>query len=204
MQPNLTPRSTRFATFLVLTMLASVLMACSVSIAVSWDDEHDSWEALATANSDLATRIAGNEAIISHLATAMPRAPRIERFPGYTPTPYGPVQGFVIVEGGRCCVVGVFGDVIHVAVDFRASSQVGQVIEMRVRVGSVPTTVREMAQVEWEPFARHRRFPVVVPSNWVGFYVSVQFRDSRGNMSPVYTDDISVEGMPPTPTVYPE
>jgi hypothetical protein len=75
---------------------------------------------------------------------------------------------------------------------------------MRVRVGSMPASEYEMTQAQWEPFVRHRSFPVAVPANWTGFYVSVQFRDTRGNISPVYTDDISVEGMPPTPTVSPD
>ena len=36
--------------------------------------------------------------------------------------------------------------------------------------------------------------------NFQGRYVNVQYRDVAGNMSPVYCDDISIEGMPPTPT----
>jgi hypothetical protein len=204
MQFKTTRRSTRLAVLYFLVVLAVSMMACSLSITVSWEDEDESWEAIATANSHLATRVAANEAIISYLATVMPRAPRVERFPTYTPTPNLPVQGVVIIEGGRCCVGGTAGEVIQLAVDFRASSQVGQVIEMRVRAGSMPAVEREMAQAQWEPFVRHKRIPVVVPANWTGFYVSVQFRDTRGIISPVYSDDISVEGMPPTPTVSPD
>jgi len=189
---------------LVLITLAGGLMACSISIAVSWDDEDVPGEAMASNYSYLATRIAANEAIISYLATTMPRMSRVERPPTYTPTPYLPVQGVVIIEEGRCCVGGVAGDTIQVAVDFRASSQVSQVIEMRVRTGNIPFDEREMAQAEWQPFVRRRNFPVQVILNWVGFYVSVQYRDAQGNVSSVYFDDISVEGMPPTPTVSPD
>jgi hypothetical protein len=39
-----------------------------------------------------------------------------------------------------------------------------------------------------------------VPINWTGFYVSVQYRDAEGNLSPVVCDDISIEGHSPTPT----
>jgi hypothetical protein len=42
-----------------------------------------------------------------------------------------------------------------------------------------------------------------VPVNWTGFYVSVQYRDADGNLSPVYDDDVSVEGQPPTLTPTP-
>ena len=30
----------------------------------------------------------------------------------------------------------------------------------------------------------------------VGWYIAVQYRDASGNLSPVYCDDISVEGSP--------
>ncbi|HEY71508.1 MAG TPA: hypothetical protein G4O08_13100 [Anaerolineae bacterium] len=205
MQPEVKNRFGRLVMYLVFLTLAGGLMACSVTVAVSWgEDEDDSWEALATANSHLSTRVASNEVILSYLATAMPREPRVARLPTYTPTPYLPVHGVVTIEGGRCCVGGVAGDSIQVGVDFRAASPIAEVVEMRVRTGSMPFNEREMAQADWEPFASHRRFPVEVVINWVGFYVSVQYRDAQGNLSPIYFDDISVEGMPPTPTVAPD
>jgi hypothetical protein len=204
MQAEMKNGSARKVMFLVLLVLAVASMACRISLAVSWDDDDDSWGAIATANAQLATRVASNESIISYLATAMPRAPRGERFPTFTPTPYLPVQGAVIIEGGRCCVGGTAGDTIQLAVGFRASSPIAEVVEMRVRIGNMPYGEREMTQVEWEPFVRQMRFPVRVGLNWVGLYVSVQYRDAQGNVSQVYFDDISVEGMPPTPTVSPE
>ncbi len=204
MQAEMSTQSTRRIMVLVLLVLSGVLMACRVSLAVSWGDDDDSWEALATANAHLSTRVASNEAIISYLATAMPRAPRGERYPTFTPTPYLPVQGAVIIEGGRCCVGGTAGETIHLSVGFRASSPVAEVVEMRLRVGNMPYGEREMAQAAWEPFVRQRRFPIRIGLNWVGLYVSVQYRDAQGNVSQVFFDDISVEGMPPTPTVSPE
>jgi hypothetical protein len=204
MQAEMSTRSARKIMFLVLLVLSGAVMACRVSLAISWDYDDDSWEALATANAHLATRVASNEAIISYMATAMPRMPRGERLPTFTPTPYLPVQGAVIIEGGRCCVGGTAGDTIQLSVGFRASSPVAEVVEMRLRIGNMPHGEREMAQVGWEPFVRHRRFPIQVTLNWVGLYVSVQYRDAQGNVSQVYFDDISVEGMPPTPTVSPD
>jgi hypothetical protein len=43
--------------------------------------------------------------------------------------------------------------------------------------------------------------PVHVALNWTGFYVCVQYQDEHGNVSPVYRDDISVEGVPRPPLV---
>jgi len=204
MRSEMKSRSARLAMYLMLVMLAGGMMACSVSVAMSQDDDDGRVEALATANSNLATRVAANEAIISYLATLMPRTTRGERLPTFTPTPYLAVQGAVIIEEGRCCVGGVAGDTIQVGVAFRASSPLAEITEMRVRVGSRAFNEREMGTAAWEPFARHRRFPVNIALNWVGFYVSVQYRDAQGNLSPIFHDDISVEGMPPTPTVSPD
>lgn len=201
MRSEMKSRSARLAMYLMLVTLAGGMMACSVSVVMSQDDDDGRVQALTTANSHLATRIAANEAIISYLATMMPRPSRGERLPTFTPTPYLAVQGAVIIEEGRCCVGSVAGDTIQVEVAFRASSPLAEVNEMRVRVGGRAFSEREMANAVWEPFARHRRFPVNVALNWVGFYVSVQYRDVQGNLSPIYHDDISVEGMPPTPTV---
>lgn len=61
----------------------------------------------------------------------------------------------------------------------------------------------EMAAVNWEPFVPSKTYPVVVALNWAGYYVSAQFQDEQGNVSPVYCDDISVEGAPRGPLVNP-
>lgn len=114
------------------------------------------------------------------------------------------VRGSVLIEGGSCCVGGAAGDTIEIDAAFEASSSFGDVTEMRVRglYGGGCLAEDEMAQVSWEPFVSSKAYPVTLAINWVGFYVSVQYRDASGNLSPVYCDDISVEGMPaPTPTV---
>ncbi len=203
MRSNLRSRSARTILWLALVMLAGGLMACSVSIAISSGDGDETYRAMATANARLATRVAAQEAMISYLATHMPRVTPPAEIPVHTPTPYLPVQGAVIIEEGRCCVGGVVGDTIQVDVAFQASSSDAPVREMRVRVGARAFNEREMADAAWEPFVRHRRYPIDVALNWVGWYVSVQYRDARGNVSPVCFDDISVEGMPLTPTIHP-
>jgi hypothetical protein len=72
---------------------------------------------------------------------------------------------------------------------------------MRVNPSGTCFTEEKMAAAEWEPFAVSKNFPVQVGINWNGFYVSAQFQDEHGNLSPVYCDDIAVEGMPAQPTV---
>ena len=214
MRSNMNQRSTRLVISLALIMLTGLLIACSLSIAFDLGDGDETLQARATPNALLATRIArdediisyhatriaAQEDIISHLATIIPRSSRVGRPPTITPTPYRQIYGSVIIEEGREAMGGVVGDIIQVGVTFRASSYDSPVREMRVRVGGMPFNEREMAEAAWEPFVGYRQFPFEVALNWVGFYVSVQYRDVRGNVSPVYFDDISIEGMPPTPT----
>jgi hypothetical protein len=115
------------------------------------------------------------------------------------------VSGTVVLEGGRCCAGGVAGEAIQLEAEFQASSPFAEVTEMRVRPGSKFYDEQEMQAAPWESFKKQKTFSVPVVINWVGFYVSVQFRDAQGNISPVYYDDISIEGSPApfklTPTI---
>jgi hypothetical protein len=52
----------------------------------------------------------------------------------------------------------------------------------------------------WQPFVAEQAYTTTAIRNFQGWYVNVRYRDVAGNMSPVYCDDISIEGMPPTPT----
>jgi hypothetical protein len=214
MRSNINQHSTRLVFSLALIMLAGLMVACSLSIAFDLGDDDETHQAMATPNAFLATRIAryediisyhatriaAHEDIISYLATIIPQPSRVGRPPIFTPTPYLPVQGAVIIEEGRSAVGGIAGDTIQIAIAFRASSPMAEVTHMRVLVGSGWLDEREMAYASWEPFVMQRSYPVHLALNWVGFYVSVQYRDAQGNLSPIYRDDISVEGMPPTPT----
>jgi hypothetical protein len=70
---------------------------------------------------------------------------------------------------------------------------------MRTRFGAVSFDEMEMIEAPWEPFETTKTYEVKIFINWVGYYVSVQYRDIEGNLSPVYVDDISVEGHPVSP-----
>jgi len=72
-----------------------------------------------------------------------------------------------------------------------------------VRAGSQAFDETSISGADWEPFRTESAYPFVVPLNWVGFYVSAQFRDGLGNPSAVVHDDISIEGMPALPSATP-
>ena len=114
---------------------------------------------------------------------------------------FRPVTGSVVIAGGACCVGGTAGTTIDIDAAFEATSPFGDVTQMRTRglYAGRCLTEGELAAFPWEPFVSQRTFPVTVAINWIGFYVSVQYRDAAGLLSGVYCDDISVEGMPPQP-----
>jgi hypothetical protein len=113
-----------------------------------------------------------------------------------------PLSGSVVIEGGRCCAGGQAGSTISITAAFTATSPLAEVKEMRTvdRYGGGCLKENDMASVPWEPFAPSKIFSVRPAINWIGFYVSVQYHDAMGNLSPVYCDDISVEGSPPPPS----
>ncbi len=156
---------------------------------------------LATSDAILATQVARQNEIISYLATRIP--PYIVTTAPAIPTPYRPVYGSVVIEGGQCCVGGIAGETIEIGVAFEAKSPLAEVTEMRVRIGGLHFTEDEMAFADWENFLPFKTFSVQVALNWVGFYVTVQYRDELGNLSLVYYDDISIEGHPASPTTRP-
>jgi len=134
-----------------------------------------------------------------------PEPPTTEVTPAGPQTPFtdtgAPVSGTVLIEEGRCCVGGVAGSEIQIGVAFQAASFLGEGTQMRVlATGGGCHREDEMDEANWEPFVPAKTYPFYPPINWVGFYVSVQYRDTSGNISPVYCDDISVEGSPPLPT----
>jgi len=128
-----------------------------------------------------------------------------------TPTAMTPVEiavtapvsftGAVQIAGGSCCIGGFDGETIQAQVSFSAASPFGSVSQMRVLPGCSADT--DMDSVAWEPFVYSKTLPVLVVINWRGFTLCVQYQDEYGNVSPVYRDDISVEGMPRAPVVNP-
>lgn len=155
------------------------------------------------AGGDLATSVAAQGTTLAQLAT---RVTALEQEhdqlrPTVRPTeaPSYIVEGSVEFEGGRCCAGGTAGETIQVSVDFAASSSAGEVTEIRVATGSIRFDEAALADLPWEPIVPQRSYPVKVAINWVGFWISAQYRDEAGNVSPVVYDDISIEGAPAEP-----
>jgi len=109
-----------------------------------------------------------------------------------------PVTGFVKIENGREMMGGKAGTTLQVKVQFGATSPSGDVKEMRVRdFGSRRcANETEMNAAGWEPFIAEKIYKVGVALNFTSFDVSAQYRDAKGNLSPIYCADIAVEGSP--------
>lgn len=150
-------------------------------------------EAQGTQDAVFSTQVSRQGEFLSYLATQS--ASQFIPTLAPEPTPSGLVTGSVVIEDGRCCVGGTAGDTLEVQVSFDAQSRDGPVTEMRVLQRNV-RELSEMREAEWEPFVPQKTYPVHVALNWIGSYISVQYRDAAGNLSPVYVDDISVEGDP--------
>jgi hypothetical protein len=155
-------------------------------------------EAQATTIAEQASQATRLSEFVSYLATVVPRVNPTLVAPSLTP--FVPVSGAVILEAGRCCVGGIVGQPLTLHAELLAHSQAGEVIEMRTYLGPATATIRDLANQPWEPFRPQVTFEIVPGINWVGTYVSAQFRDSQGAVSEITWDDISVEGMPPPPT----
>jgi uncharacterized coiled-coil protein SlyX len=152
-------------------------------------------EYLATQVSALATEIVQQNTSISYLATRgpAPSTSTVNLPPSIVPV----IVGGVEIEGGTCCVGGIAGEEINIRVRFTAIGLEYPTTEMRYLTGAYGLLDDQLDAAPWEPYVEVLTFSYQIPTNWTGFYVRVQYRDSFGNLSPIYTDDISVEGMPP-------
>jgi len=110
-----------------------------------------------------------------------------------------PVTGSVQIEDGRCCAGGTAGATIQLHVNFQAASSAGEVSEMKIQVGQCAPDPDQHLGI-WEPYQAQRIYETTLAINWVGWWIGVQYRDSKGNLSPIYCDDISLEGSPPSST----
>ena len=180
---------------ILISMLVLMVASCSLSQGPSPD-----------ASPTILTTLAPLENTLTPGPTLTATLPASE-----TPTAMMPVEasvtapaafsGAVQIAGGSCCIGGFVGETVQAQVSFSAASPSGSVSQMRVRPYCAADT--DMESVAWEPFVDSKMLPVQVVINWTGFTVCVQYQDEYGNLSPVYRDDISVEGMPRAPVVNP-
>jgi len=146
--------------------------------------------------------ISPTEAISQSATLSASETPTAATSLNVSTTTDSPVTGAVQIAGGGCCIGGTEGDTIQAQVSFSAASSRGRVSQMRVAITRCSSDT-DLERADWEPFVDSKTYPVYVALNWVGFYVCVQYQDEYGNLSAVYRDDISVEGMPRTPLVNP-
>jgi hypothetical protein len=144
-------------------------------------------------------------AVVQHVRADAPphetiRPHRIAQAATPAPSSSYPVTGSVVLKSGASVTGGTVGSVLAIDAAFRASSPSGQVTEMRTAARYGGNCLKDLSSVAWEPFAPAKTFTVTAALNFIGFYVSAQFRDANGNLSPIVCDDISVEGMPSRPT----
>ncbi len=107
-----------------------------------------------------------------------------------------PVSGSLQIEGGAAAAGGKAGSTITLTVTFQAASPLAAVTQMRVSGEPAGCSSEVAIEAPWEPFVPHKTYSVTLPIGWAGFYQRVQYRDAQGNLSPVYCDDISLEGNP--------
>jgi hypothetical protein len=184
------------------TLMSAIFVISSVAACVSFTQPtppplNGTVQALLTRVSTQSTQLANQQEIISHLATRVPLLPPTQDI-RQQQTPI--VEGSLLIEDDKCCIGGIAGQPVPIHVTFQASSPLAEVSEMRVRTGLTHFNENDFSDAEWEPFSSEKDFEYIALLNWTGFYVSVQFKDALGNLSPVYSADISVEGMPP-PTI---
>ncbi len=151
-----------------------------------------------TLGQDSATPVYSASMTITSLVTTTPSA-------GQLPAPVlteqaatqaaFPVSGSIVIENGNCCAGGTEGTQIPLHVQFQASSPAGRVTEMRIGVGSCQRNSASL-DAPWEPLVPSKTYTVTLMLNWTSFQLSVQYRDEKDNLSPVYCANISLEGMP--------
>lgn len=131
--------------------------------------------------------------------------PSLSPAPTLAPPPLTPkpdaFTGAVQIHGGACCAGGSVGDELDLRLTFAAYSPSAPVTAMRLRTNGVCFPEADLNRAVWQPFQTEMNLRYRISAiNWVGLWVSVQYRDAKGNLSPVACDDISIEGMPAMPT----
>jgi hypothetical protein len=109
------------------------------------------------------------------------------------------VTGSIKIKGSQCCVAGPVGKTMTVPVTFSATSQHGQVTEMRLGVGGCGTGQQAAVSSDWEPLVAQRDLPVTPSPMLATLSVAVQYRDVAGNVSVVACDWVMVEGVQSVP-----
>ena len=106
------------------------------------------------------------------------------------------VTGTVLLNGGAEVTGGPVGRDLNILAEFSAESVNGEIVALR-SAGSYVRCLEaeELGRFEWITYTRAQTFTTQPPiPNWIGYYVTAQFRDVVGETSAAACDDISVEG----------
>jgi hypothetical protein len=106
------------------------------------------------------------------------------------------VTGTVLLNGGAEVTGGPIGRDLRIFAEYSAESANGDVLGLR-SIGSFLRCLetQELEPFEWITYTRAQTFTVQPPvPNWIGYYVTAQFRDVAGETSAAVCDDIGVEG----------
>lgn len=119
------------------------------------------------------------------------------------------VTGSIEINGQNQGTIGALAmSTIDIVISFKATSPFAEITEMRLSddgYGPIPSTdangittcgTNEL-ESQWQPFIPSKLYPFDVPENWSAFSIAVQYKDSLGNISPVYCDTLQIEGGPP-------
>ena len=108
-----------------------------------------------------------------------------------------PVRGKIQV-GEQSTIGGKAGTTLNIKVKFEASSSLADVTDMRVKQSPMGRclTPEEMSDAPWERFVAEKTYTYTMPINWSTFKLHAQYRDAKGNLSPVFCGEVAVEGNP--------
>lgn len=111
---------------------------------------------------------------------------------------HGFVFGGVEIENGDYSISTRIDIPLDLDVEFWALSRIDEVKEMRTCnwYYGIGCSIGEVYQLPWEPFESQKTYTISAQCDYHPFYTHVQYRDDKGNLSPVYTDDITIIGFP--------
>lgn len=131
-----------------------------------------------------------------------PSCDEIEIAVARTPTPI-PSPTPLMLEGSITMPVQISAGMatdepknVDVEVKFAARSPFGAITDMRIRTEFYTPGSEDMEQYPWEPFVTSKTYAVAAAFMRIFRWERcVQYRDERGNLSPVYCGETYIEGL---------
>jgi hypothetical protein len=106
------------------------------------------------------------------------------------------ISGSVELNNGACCTGGTIGDEVIVSAKISLDNRQQETTLMRTALSTSCLSADGLTDAEWIPFQSQQVSSYVAISGWIGIYFNVQFMNETGEISQIFCDDISVEGLP--------